>query len=95
MKKPFELSYDESDFDRRVEVKVLKGATTPLRTKLLEQYANKYNEVNEAPYGVSPNGYAYTCGCSHDCCGCMIGTHMFVEQEHGSYTIKISTSYNY
>ena len=95
MKKPFELSYDESDFDCRVEVKVLKGATTPLRTRMLKKYANRYNERNSAPYGVSPNGYPYTCGCSHDCCGCMIRTGMSVEQKQDSYILKICTTYNY
>lgn len=89
----FEFS-DSSDFDCRVEELVIKGKTTPLRTKLLESFTSRYNVENEAPYGLSPNGYAYTCGCLHDCCGCLIRTSMRLDEIKLGYTLTISTSYN-
>jgi hypothetical protein len=59
--------------------RTIVGRLTPLRFKVLNDAVRRFNYNNEAPYGKSPNGYAYRCGCEHDCCGCLIGESASVE----------------
>ena len=88
-------SSDESDFDTRISIRTLSGNLTEGRRNRIDKIARLYTESHSAPYGVSPNGYAYRCGCEHDCCGCLI--HDFMEVEHLSdeVTIRIIQTYNY
>ncbi len=88
-------SSDESDFDKRVSVRTLTGNMTEERRERLDLIARLYTESHEAPYGVSPNGYAYTCGHEWDCCGCLVHDFMDVEHTEGGSTIKIIQTFNY
>jgi hypothetical protein len=47
------------------------------------------------PYGISPNGYAYNCGCEHDCCGCLSGERIKAEFTKDKIVITHSQSFNY
>ena len=85
----------ESDFDCQVLERVFVGKCTPQRKAILNKVANQYNKDNESPYGISPNGHSYTCGCIHDCCGCLIRSFASVEQTNNGYTLKIHNSYNF
>jgi hypothetical protein len=93
--KKFEVS-NESEFDTRVSVRVLKGNMTQARRDTIEGIVQMFNERldNVAPYGVSPNGYAYRCGHEWDCCGCLIGRGMSVEFSEGEAVIKVYESFN-
>lgn len=88
-------SSNESDFDTRVSVRTLTGNMTEARRERLDLIARLYTESHSAPYGVSPNGYAYTCGHEWDCCGCLIHDFMEVEHTESGSTIKIIQTFNY
>ena len=51
---------------------ILVGRFTPKRRAIAQAYIDGLNEDMKAPYGISPNGYAYRCGCERDCCGCLV-----------------------
>ena len=53
----------------RTGTPILSGRLTDGRIKLIESGIEKVNYELSAPYGRSERGYAYTCGCMHDCCG--------------------------
>ena len=57
------------------------GKLTPLRLQIITGAVDKFNEAHDAPYGVSPNGYRYRCGCEHDCCGHLVSESVSYEQE--------------
>lgn len=89
-----------SDFDQAVSERELVGALTKNRYKILMRIVKNYNHNNSTPYGISPNGYAYRCGCEHDCCGCLYSTKMSIDFNQQTYplfkvTISVVSSYNY
>lgn len=97
----------DGDIDFTIEqtrTAVITGRWTPARIKILQKRIDDINEMLSAPYGISPNGYAYRCGCEHDCCGCLSSqslTPMLVSglsmQNDGEKSLYIQryTSYNY
>jgi hypothetical protein len=94
------FKYTETNgHDYCVKSRTMTGRLTQKRYEILRRYVRKYNRDNSALYGVSPNGYAYTCGCERDCCGCLTRTRMDVDfQNFGRYaiiTLFVSESYNY
>jgi len=88
------------DFDYRVSEMTMEGRLTPNRYKTLTKFVKKWNYNHKAPYGISENGYAYNCGCEHDCCGCLCGESMQItfdkinESLH-KVIIRYSASFNY
>jgi hypothetical protein len=83
----------------KVEERKLVGKLTKKRRKKIEQLVRTFNKEWEAPYGYSTNGYAYRCGCIHDCCGCIVSKGMDWRYENwGGFNLvvlTISTQYNY
>jgi hypothetical protein len=92
---------DGSDYDYQIEQRVITGRLTPKRYKCLTKYVRAFNRKVAFPYGISPNGYAYSCGCEHDCCGCLCSERMEIEfkKEFNSENFKVilthSQSFNY
>jgi hypothetical protein len=90
------LNLNDSDFEREIyERHFNKNYMTPKRMQILESYVTEYNEEWQYPYGVSPNGYAYNCGCPHDCCGCVSREYMNIEITRTSVILQKITTYNY
>ena len=84
-----------ADGDYNESKRVIEGQLTPRRLRLIMQYVAKYNTDNATPYGVSPQGYAYRCGCSHDCCGCLISDRIeMAVPESNKVELKMVTTYN-
>ena len=75
----FNFSSEESGDGYFEAKRTIIGRLTPFRFKVLKNAVRKFNYNNEAPYGISPNGYAYRCGCEHDCCGCLVSESMTIE----------------
>jgi len=89
-----------SDYDYTESEKEIIVRLTPLRYKLLTKGVKKWNYNHKYPYGISPNGYAYNCGCEHDCCGCLCGESLNIEfnkiaMEWHYVKIIYSANYNY
>lgn len=89
-----------SDYDYTESEKEIIVRLTPLRYKLLTKGVKKWNYNHKYPYGISPNGYAYRCGCEHDCCGCLVGESMAINfnkitESLYKITIQHSASFNY
>ena len=98
--KESKFSIVDSDFDStRISERVISGKITRARRKAIEHSVRTFNRKWEAPYGYSFNGYAYRCGCEHDCCGCLVGKGMTVEfRKLGNNHIAVMSiyeSYNY
>ena len=81
---------------------IMEGRITPARAQVIARHFDAINADLSAPYGVSPNGYAYTCGCEHDCCGCLVRqkyTVVFQQREFGSDQFEVhlefKETYNY
>jgi hypothetical protein len=75
---------------------ILEGRLTPSRAEAIKRHFDAINEDISAPYGVSPNGYAYRCGCQHDCCGCLVScryTVVFQQKEFGSEEFEVHLEY--
>jgi hypothetical protein len=85
------------DYDYEVRERVLTGHITHERWQRVLEYTQRYNQENAAPYGISERGSAYTCGCSHDCCGCLVRTHMIAQSEphNNRIVVAIIDSFNY
>jgi HD superfamily phosphohydrolase YqeK len=85
--------------DSKAVQRIITGKITKARRKQIEHAARVFNREWAAPYGISPNGYAYNCGCEHDCCGCLTGKGASVSYERWGKNdcaiITIWTSYNY
>ncbi len=62
----------DGDMDYSVEERKFFGRMTKKRYKSILKYVRDFNYEASAPYGRSPNGYAYRCGCEHDCCGHLV-----------------------
>lgn len=99
MIKEHKFKLEDGDFDYRVFQRKISGKFTKKRRKAIENVVRQFNRSWDAPYGVSPNGYAYRCGCTHDCCGCLVNKGMCLEfKKLGNNHIavlSISESYNY
>jgi hypothetical protein len=87
----------DSDYDRNIRERVIEGNLTGRRYEILKNYVSRFNEDNRFLYGISPNGYAYGCGCEHDCCGCTtsIRMTMLINQSWGRATVKLTIVENY
>jgi len=92
-KKRFDLEL--GDLDKTKFVRVIEGRITRKRYKLIKRFVRKYNIDNRYPYGVSEKGYAYRCGCEHDCCGHLVRTEMFATFGNNKTTIELISNYNY
>lgn len=86
---------DETDDNVSVYVRELNGSMTEARRNIVDTFVKRYNQDNSAPYGVSPNGYPYTCGHEWDCCGCMIDNYMTVVYENDKTVLRIIQSFNF
>jgi len=85
----------DSDYDYRVFQRIIEGRLTKRRYEILSKFIRQKNNSFKYPYGTSPNGYAYNCGCEHDCCGCLSGEHIKAEFTKDKIVITHSQSFNY
>jgi hypothetical protein len=85
----------DGDYDLSIEQRVISGRMTIKRYEVIRNFVKKYNREWRYPYGISPNGYAYNCGCSHDCCGHISSSRMSISFNEGNVLIKKTISYNY
>lgn len=86
----------DSDFDSLVGERVFSGRFTKRRRKILEKSVRRFNHNRSHPYGTSPNGYAYTCGCEHDCCGCLSREYAMLSIDHHRFLkITIIQTFNF
>lgn len=90
----------DGDYEVQIAERNLVLRLTPMRYKIITKSIKKWNYQNQFPYGISPNGYAYRCGCEHDCCGCLVGQNMSfhfnkIENDLYSIIIRYSVNYNY
>ena len=97
--KEHKFQMTEGEFDSYESQRTISGKMTKKRRKLIEHIVRSFNKENDAPYGYSRNGYAYRCGCLHDCCGCLVSKGMSLEFKnlgnHQIAVLTISASYNY
>lgn len=97
--KEHKFKMEDGEFDYCIMQRTISGKFTKKRRKTIEKIVREFNRQWDAPYGISPNGYAYRCGCVHDCCGCLTDKGMGVEfQKLGNNHIavlSIRESYNY
>lgn len=94
--KPKWILSNDSDFDREIlERHFNKNYMTPKRMQIIESVVARYNKNWHHLYGISPNGYPYNCGCSHDCCGCVVSQYLNIEITRTSIVLKRITNYNY
>jgi HD superfamily phosphohydrolase YqeK len=76
--------------------RVFSGRFTKHRRKVLEKSVRLFNNNRSHPYGTSPNGYAYTCGCEHDCCGCLSSESAMLSIDHHRFLkITIIQTFNF
>jgi hypothetical protein len=75
----FEYCSDYDSYGCYEAKRKIIGRLTPLRYEVLSKAVRRFNYRHDAPYGISPDGYAYRCGHEHDCCGCLISESMSVE----------------
>jgi hypothetical protein len=95
MKKSWLVSVD-SDDDRVILTRDFdRTHLTPRRIGVLKEFVSRHNEVNQNPYGVSPNGYRYLCGCSHDCCGCLTSDTMSLQFTRDYLVVRREQRFNY
>lgn len=85
----------DADFDMHVYQRIIMGRVTEARKKCVLEYTKRYNKRMSAPYGISPNGYAYRCGCEYDCCGCLVSTRMRAYIGEFGITLSIVEIYNF
>lgn len=83
----------DGDFDYKVSERTFSGKMTKTRYKIIDRYVRKLN--NTHIYGTSRNGYAYRCGCKHDCCGCLSSQNMQFTYKHNQVTLIFTQSFNY
>ena len=93
-------TYEDTDFDLMVITRELNFDYTRLnkvRYKRMMRLLRNANRDCRFRYGMSPNGYAYSCGCSHDCCGCISSSGYAIEFVKDSKRIRLTyyQSYNY
>lgn len=83
----------ESDYDYNVSQRQFSGKLTKNRYKAINRYVRKIN--NTHIYGTSPNGYAYRCGCEHDCCGCLSSQSLEFTYKYNQVVLTFIQTYNY
>lgn len=83
------------DLDSQVYTRMLFGRVTQKRLQIVKRYVKTYNHAMSAPYGYSQNGYAYTCGCSYDCCGCLTSTRIEMSFSRDEILLVLFKNYNY
>jgi len=83
------------DLDAVVHTRFLSGRITKKRYQIIVAYCKRYNNRNAAPYGVSPNGYAYNCGHDWDCCGCLITSRINMSAAKDEILLVLQSNYNY
>jgi hypothetical protein len=83
------------DLDSLVLTRFLSGRITKKRFEIIKRYVKTYNHAMSAPYGISPNGYAYTCGCEYDCCGCLISTSVTMSAAKNEILLVLQSNFNY
>jgi hypothetical protein len=91
--KNFKIVLNEVDYtlaERKIE-----GRLTKKRWEIIRNYVKRYNYNNESPYGVSPNGYSYNCGCEHDCCGCLSKRYLQMLNNTNKVVLQLFVHYNY
>lgn len=89
---------DDSDIDRRIlERHFNKHYMTPKRLSIIQQYAIAFTTDidNSAPYGFSPNGFRYRCGCEHDCCGCLSSAYADLYYTPTDVIVRVTYIFNY
>ena len=96
-----------ADMDYRLyrgTLPVLSGRITPKRADIIKRAVDSINKNLAAPFGFSPEGYKYTCGHDHDCCGCMhrsqiiiwfVSKHELNNPEKTDVYIEYAEYYNY
>lgn len=96
------VAHDYDYNNSKTTIPLMSGRLTPRRVAIIEQRIAEVNEEISAPYGRSPNGYAYRCGCEHDCCGCLSSDRVelvLVQREYGSESFEVHLErhrrYNY
>ena len=90
----FTLIGDEDGYGSYESIRRISGRVTKQRRKMIEKIVRNFNHRWDAPYGVSPNGYAYRCGHEHDCCGCLSSKWMSVEfKSLGKSHVAVLTMY--
>lgn len=79
---------ENSEYDRREYSRSIHGRLTPRRFSIINEYVNRWNEVNYR------SGH---CGHEHDCCGCLCGVSMCFEiKSSGRYFyVELKKVYNY
>ena len=89
------------DADNYYLQREITGRFTIRRYKAITKFMRDFNRKVSAPYGVSPSGYPYRCGCEHDCCGCLVSEGISIEGiteiSKGIHrmTLGYSRTYNY
>lgn len=91
----FRMNYAKSDIDVAVFEYTITGRITEKRWEIVLKYTKQFNEDWATPYGESEDGYAYTCGCEHDCCGHLITKRMGAECGVNTIKLWIVETYNY
>jgi hypothetical protein len=83
------------DIDSVVYTRFLSGRITKKRFEIIKRFVKTYNHAMSAPYGVSPNGYAYRCGHDWDCCGCLTSTSITMSAAKNEILLVLQSNYNY
>lgn len=88
--------YDKETYERHINMPFTFDEQFYERNVLrILRLVQKFNDNARYLYGISPNGYAYTCGCSHDCCGCLCSMSRTMTIGRYSIVIRESRLYNY
>lgn len=80
----------EGDNDRSTMKADFFGSMTKNVRKSLESYVRNFNRRWAYPYGVG-----HRCGCSHDCCGCLVSKRMSIQFKSDSASIFYTEIFNY
>ena len=83
------------EIDAQTYTRFLSGRITKRRFQTVLRYARLINYHLSAPYGISPRGYAYSCGCSHDCCGCLCSARLSMSYCGDEILLVLQLNYNY
>ena len=86
----FNYQQHESDYDRYVSSRTIVGRVTPQRVGRIQSFIDAFNDENRYPYG-----QGYSCGHTHDCCGCLVSESMSMDVIDNSITIYHNQSFNY
>ena len=81
---------EKSDYDYYQTSRTIVGRVTPQRVNRIQSFIDGFNEENRYPYG-----QGYSCGHTHDCCGCLVSERMSMDVSDGSITIYHNQTFNY